>query len=35
MGVFGGYSGNIKISEENKEIFVKHMVKLLNFGGMM
>ena len=35
MGVFGGYSGNMRIPEEKKEIFVKHMIRLLNYGGMM
>ena len=35
MGVFGGYSGNMRIPEEKKEIFAKHMIRLLNYGGMM
>lgn len=35
MGVFGGYSGAMKIPEEKKELFVKSMSKLLNYGGMM
>ena len=35
MGVFGGYSGNMRIPEEKKEIFAEHMIRLLNYGGMM
>ncbi|MGN0438325.1 MAG: hypothetical protein ACI4F4_07345 [Lachnospiraceae bacterium] len=35
MGVFGEYSGEINIAESDKEQFIAHMSKLLNYGGMI
>jgi len=35
MGTFGGYTGNMVISEQQKERFAKQVEKILNYGGMM
>lgn len=35
MGVFGGYTGNMDIAEEKREVFATQAMKLLNYGGMM
>lgn len=35
MGVFGEYIGDASIPEDKKDIFIKHMGRLLNVGGMM
>ena len=35
MGTFGGYTGQMRIKEEQKELFAKQIMKILNYGGMM
>ncbi len=35
MGVFVDYNGNMRIPEEKKKEFTGHVLKLLNYGGMM
>lgn len=35
MGVFGGYTGSMRIAEEEKETFGRQVAKILNYGGMM
>lgn len=35
MGVFGGYTGSMRIPEGKKELFAQQMSRLLNLGGMM
>lgn len=35
MGTFAEYSGTFSIPEEKREQFTAHMLKLLNYGGMM
>lgn len=35
MGVFAYYEGNRNVPEEKREIFIKHMLQILNYGGML
>lgn len=35
MGTYAEYSGTLSIPEEKREQFTAHMLKLLNYGGMM
>lgn len=35
MGTFGSYSGQLRLKNEEKDRFVKQVMKLLNYGGMM
>lgn len=35
MGTFGAYTGTMNIPQEKRDVFVKQVEKILNYGGMM